>query len=122
MKRFLSIIIAVLIMIPVMPVSTSSAAALRAGDDCIELIKRCEGFSRYKYWDYSQWTIGYGTYCKEDEYPDGITEAEADALLRKVLVDYESILQSFINKNNITLSQCQYDAVSYTHLTLPTIA
>lgn len=116
MKRFLSIIIAVLIMIPVMPVSTSSAAALRAGDDCIELIKRCEGFSRYKYWDYSQWTIGYGTYCKEDEYPDGITEAEADALLRKVLVDYESILQSFINKNNITLSQCQYDAlVCYTY-------
>ena len=40
--------------------------------DCIELIKKCEGFSKYIYWDYSQWTIGYGTGVGADEYPDGI--------------------------------------------------
>ena len=41
------------------------------------------------YWDYQQYSIGYGSYCEKDEYPDGITEKQADHLLRKRLQGFE---------------------------------
>lgn len=66
--------------------------SMKAGQDCIELIKKCEGFSKYKYWDYSQWTIGYGTGVGADEYPDGITEEEAEKLLKTRWVHTRAML------------------------------
>ena len=36
-------------------------------DDAIEILKLEEGFSTYPYWDYAQWTVGYGTRCPDDK-------------------------------------------------------
>ncbi|MBQ7160209.1 MAG: InlB B-repeat-containing protein [Clostridia bacterium] len=84
--------------------------------DGIELIKGLEGFSATKYWDVSQWSIGYGTACGENDYPNGITESEAEALLRSALVKYELYVNKFLSNNNITINQNQYDAlVSFTY-------
>ncbi|MBE6687260.1 MAG: CHAP domain-containing protein [Ruminococcaceae bacterium] len=85
-------------------------------NDGIELIKGLEGFSQYAYWDVSQWSIGYGTGCAENEYPNGITEAQAETLLRSAIVKYELYLNEFLVEYNITLNQNQYDAlVSFTY-------
>ncbi|MBR5515466.1 MAG: SH3 domain-containing protein, partial [Clostridia bacterium] len=85
-------------------------------NDGIELIKGLEGFSQYAYWDVSQWTIGYGTGCGENEYPNGITEAQAETLLRSAIVKYELYVNSFLIDYNITINQNQYDAlVSFTY-------
>jgi len=77
----------------------------------LDLIKGFEGFSKFAYWDYSQWTIGYGTRCEEGEYPDGITEEEAEALLRREVVSYELSVNSFLSYNGILLTQNQFDAL-----------
>lgn len=68
------------------------------------------------YWDYQQYSIGYGSYCEKDEYPDGITEKQADHLLRKRLQGFEKKLDAFLDKNNIRLSTNEYDAlISFTY-------
>lgn len=93
-----------------------SAAASMISENGIALIKEFEGFLQYAQWDYKQWTIGYGTGVDKNAYPNGITEAEADRLLREVVVVYEGYVQNFLNKYNINVTQNQYDAlVSFTY-------
>ena len=93
-----------------------SAVSSRISENGIALIKEFEGFLQYAQWDYKQWTIGYGTGVDKDAYPNGITEQEADMLLREVVVVYEKYVQNFLDKYNISVTQNQYDAlVSFTY-------
>jgi len=78
----------------------------------IELIKEFEGFSATPVSDASQWSIGYGTACDPDAYPDGITEEEADRLLRETLAAHEESLSAYIERNGLTLTQTQFDALA----------
>ncbi len=110
-KKFFCIVITIIMILPCFSVTASAASKLTASQDCIDLIKQTEGFSKYKYWDYSQWTIGYGTACGADEYPDGITEAEAEKLLKKYVANFSNYVNNFASKNNITLKQNQFDAL-----------
>ena len=77
----------------------------------VAFIKAREGFRATAYWDYSQYSIGYGSACTKDEYPNGITEAQADILLREMLQGFEKKLDSFLTENSISLSDNQYDAL-----------
>lgn len=61
----------------------------------IDFIKQKEGFQEKAAWDYAQYSIGYGSACGKDEYPNGITEAQADVLLRQMLQGFEKKLDSF---------------------------
>ena len=89
---------------------------LRTTDAGVEFIKAREGFTAKAYWDYQQYSIGYGSYCEKDEYPDGITEKQADRLLRKRLQGFEAKLDEFLDKNGIRLKEQEYDAlVSFTY-------
>ena len=82
----------------------------------IAFIEELEGYSQYAYWDNSQWSIGYGTGCGENEYPDGISKSEAETLLRSAVVKYEIYLNKFLYEKSISLNQNQYDAlVSFTY-------
>ncbi len=82
----------------------------------LAMLKSLEGYYQYKYWDYTQWSIGYGTRCEENEYPNGITESEASALLVNALKTYEGYVDIFLINNQIEVSQSQYDAlVSFTY-------
>ena len=58
-KKYICFFSALSMIIPCFEVKAQGG--MKASQDCIDLIKEAEGFSRYKYWDYSQWTIGYGT-------------------------------------------------------------
>ena len=88
-----------------------SQIELRTTGQMIALLKSKEGFRATAYWDYSQYSIGYGSACTKDEYPNGITEAQADILLREMLQGFEEKLDKFLQENYITLRDNQYDAL-----------
>ena len=76
------------------PVTVSGQSTIEnemtMSQDGIDMIKKFEGFAKYPYWDYSQYTVGYGTHCPSEDLAryqkDGITEEEAEALLREYIV------------------------------------
>ena len=127
MKRVTSCFMAVVLMVSMMlacAVSVSATEAepiapadtrIQASDACIALLKAEEGFSKNPYWDYSQWTVGYGTCCPEDMLDyyknNGITEEEAETLLRNHLVKVYNDLYTFMDKHGLNLSQNQFDAL-----------
>ena len=83
--------------------------------ECIRVLKLEEGFSKTPYWDYAQWTVGYGTACPADKLEEyqknGIPEEEAEALLRAHLTKYESEVHKLADKTGLVLSQNQFDAL-----------
>ena len=83
--------------------------------DAMAILKLEEGFSVKPYWDYSQWTVGYGTECPADmlEYykANGISQADAEILLREHMAETEAEVDKFTTKYGLTLSSNQYDAV-----------
>ena len=91
------------------------AATLTSSDKFIEMLKAREGFEKYPYKDNSQWSVGYGTKCPDDklEYykEHGITEKEAEQLMREMLNGFESSVLKFANKYKLTLTQNQFDAL-----------
>ena len=95
--------------------AVETAAPMIGSDDAIALLKLEEGFSKKPYWDYAQWTVGYGTACPEDkrEYytQNGISEEEAEALLRQHVSKFEGELHKFMDKTGVALTQNQFDAL-----------
>ncbi len=89
---------------------------MKASDELIALLKYEEGFVKYPVWDYSQWTVGYGTRCPSDmlgEYRSrGITEYEAELLLREHLANTEWLINTkLIEKFSLNMTQGQFDAL-----------
>lgn len=81
-KKTLCLILAACLVLAVPALAADNAPALRTSEAGIAFIKDKEGFAQTAYEDSLGWAIGYGTRCEPGEYPNGITEAEADALLR----------------------------------------
>lgn len=119
MKRILSFLLAVVLILGLftMVVPEASAASVtKTSENCIALIKKFEGFSAKPFYDYNQYSIGYGTSCKYDDYPNGITQEKADELLRAELAVLELKLTEFASRNGLKLSQQQFDAlISFTY-------
>ncbi len=119
LKRFVSTLLAVVILIGAIGLGTvpaSAASSMTVSDACVNLLKEMEGFCEKPYWDYAQWTVGYGTRCPDDmlEYykQHGITREEAEVLLRNFLNAFENdVTDHFINKYGLTLTQQQFDAL-----------
>lgn len=88
---------------------------MRTSKDAINVLKGDEGFSTKPYWDYAQWTVGYGTRCPDDklEYyrENGISQEEAEALLQLYLARFEEEIHKFMNRTGVTLTQQQFDAL-----------
>ena len=59
--------ILLLSLVPALHLQALAASEMKASDECIELLKRMEGFSAKPYWDYSQYSVGYGTACPSEE-------------------------------------------------------
>ncbi len=84
---------------------------LRTSEDCIQFIKLNEGFTKYPMWDYAQYSVGYGTRCEAWEFPNGITEEEADLRLRQMLKSFEGTLEKLEQKRGAQFTQQQFDAL-----------
>lgn len=110
-KKTLCLILAACLVLAV-PALAADSPALRTSEAGIAFIKDKEGFAATAYEDSLGWAIGYGTRCEPGEYPDGITEAEADALLRHHLAETESYIDSAMASLGVTLNQHQYDALA----------
>ena len=99
----------------VSPVQAQAASEWKTSDSAITLLKEMEGFSKYPYYDYLQYSVGYGTRCPNEHYSryctEGISEEEADQLLRAYLEGAEKTINGFLDNNGVTLNQNQFDAL-----------
>lgn len=84
---------------------------MELSDFGLEMIKSFEGFDEYAHWDYSQWTIGYGTSCGENDYPNGITELEATRLMEERMTSFVNAVNNFMKNYEVKLNQNQFDAL-----------
>ena len=117
-KRILCAVLAVMLLLSLAGVDAgrvSAASTMTVSRDGINLLKAFEGFSEYPYWDYSQYTVGYGTRCPDDKLEEysqnGIPEPEAEALLTTYLEAFCKSINSFADQNGLSLSQNQFDAL-----------
>ena len=117
-KRILSIVLTVALLISLVPVAAipaKAASEFTASQEMIEILKTWEGFSAKPYWDYKQWTVGYGTRVpdgKLEEYQaNGIPMEEAEALLQKFLNEMGAEINVFADKFGLTLTQGMFDAL-----------
>ena len=53
---------------------------MRSSENFINVLKEMEGFSATPYWDVNHYSIGYGSTCEENEYPNGITKEQISAV------------------------------------------
>lgn len=93
-----------------------AASSMAASEACVDFIKSVEGFSAKPYFDYAQYTVGYGTKCPDEKYAaymaSGIPKSEAEALLREEIGEIENDLnQKLLDKYNLTVTQHQFDAL-----------
>lgn len=83
--------------------------------ELVEMLKQFEGFVRYPMWDNHQWSVGYGTRCPDDKLEEykanGITDEEAEALLKDYLELFSNEVNTFASTYGLTLSQQQFDAL-----------
>ena len=122
-KRLFVAAIAVVMMLSVFSLfamDASAASEMKASQACIEMIQGSEGFRAIPYWDYSQWTVGFGSECPAEHLErykkEGIPVDEAEALFAQHLARFEKAVNKFIDTHGLTLSQQQFDAlVSFTY-------
>lgn len=112
-KRILCLTMTCIMLVTVFPVFAYAAGAanLSTSDAGLSMIKRFEGFTALPVADGGQYAIGYGHACDPADYPNGITQEEADTLLRETLLRFESSVNQYAGTYGITLKQNQFDAL-----------
>lgn len=110
-KTFIGFLLAFSFMLTMLPIPAHAALHMEASDELIDFIKQHEGFSATAYWDYQHYGIGYGSTCNKDDYPNGITEEEAEALLREEVRRDEEAVNAFAERKGMTPTQAQFDAM-----------
>ena len=117
-KRILSIALTVALLFTLIPLGAVRARAessFVASESMIAMLKNWEGFSDKPYWDYKQWTVGYGTKVPDgnlERYQtEGIPPEEAELLLNQTLANMGKSINSFIDKFGLNLTQNQFDAL-----------
>ncbi len=117
-KRWLCgilVVCMVLTMLPGMPLKTSAVEDMKVTQELVDFVKKLEGFARYPFWDYKQYTVGYGSECPDDKYEEykknGIPEDEAEALLLEDLAAFEKEVNDYAKKHGLTFKQQEFDAL-----------
>lgn len=117
-KRVLSIALTVALLITLIPMAAipvKAASEFVVTQECVDLIKKWEGFSAKPYWDYRQWTIGYGTSVPADKLEEykanGISKEEAEQHLIEHLAKDGEAVNAFIDKHGLTFTQGMFDAI-----------
>ena len=119
-RRVLSFVLALVLAVSVLPVSAFASTQYDVTSAGVELIKDFEGFFKYPYWDNTQYSVGYGTRCSGEDLERyqkyGITEEEADKILREFLQSFEGYVNRFLDKYDLEVTQEQFDALlSFTY-------
>lgn len=118
LKRIISLFLAFIITFTLVisrpsPAFATQTTSFQLSDSGISYLKKEEGFSSKPYWDYTQYTVGYGSKCPTDKLSEyqqnGISKEDAEILLRTYITSLESVVNQFINRNALVLSQNQFD-------------
>ena len=114
-KRITGLLLAIVLVFSLLPVGVRGDDALTISQEGLNLLKKEEGFSRKPYWDYAQWTVGYGTKCPDDKLEEyqanGIPEEEAEELLRNFINRFSGALNQFAAQHSLKFTQNQFDAL-----------
>ena len=111
-RKITALILTLCLLITAVPLAArADYQAMRSSDSLVNFIKTCEGFTKYATWDYGHYSIGYGCSCGAGEYPNGITEAEAEALLRRCMASSEDVVNRFCKSHNMHPTQSQFDCM-----------
>ena len=121
-RRWLCGLLAAVMLVSVLsglPLRTDAAETMTSSQAMIDVLKKMEGLAKRRFWDNSQWTVGYGTRCPSDmmdEYAPGdtgrdITEEEAEKLLRDMLTSFENTVNNFAEKYDLRFTQSEFDAL-----------
>lgn len=113
LKKLLALSLCASLSLTLLSGAALAVETFTASEACIALIKEFEGFRSMPYTDDSgEWYIGYGTECEPGDYPAGVTELEADALLRAHLTERdEGLVNGFLVQYGISVTQEQFDAM-----------
>lgn len=119
MKRVLSVAIAAVLLVGLFcafPVAATATSGMEISKACTDTIKRMEGFYAIPYWDYSQWTVGFGTTCPAEDLEryqkEGIPMDEANALMDAQLKKFADSVNEFLDRTGLTFTQGQFDALT----------
>ncbi|MBR4863214.1 MAG: SH3 domain-containing protein [Oscillospiraceae bacterium] len=114
-KRLICLLLAVVLLMSVALPTVMAEEVLAISQEALDILKLEEGFSKTPYWDYAQWTVGYGTKCPDDKLEEyrqnGISEEDAEQLLRTYIAKFESELHAFMIRTGVWLDQKQFDAL-----------
>jgi len=92
--------------------ASDATASVPVGKNLTEIVKNFEagdGFHSKAYWDYGQWSIGYGTKAKEGEVID---QAEADKRLASELGSHRSRVEAEAAKTGLKFTPAEIDALT----------
>lgn len=92
--------------------AAADTAAVPVGKNLTEIVKNFEaadGFHRAAYWDYGQWSIGYGTKAKEGETID---QEEADRRLASELGSARAEVEAEAKRVGLALRPNELDALT----------
>lgn len=110
-KRIVSLLLVLALSLTLCPNAEAGYTEMTFSDGCVQYIKNGEGFMPNVYSDGTGYYIGYGCACGPNDYPNGITEAEADALLREKMGKFATAINNFLKKYDVGVSQGQFDAL-----------
>lgn len=110
-KRLLCLLLMLTLLLTLCPAAYAAPEDLRFSDSLVAFIKEGEGFRAEPYGGPGGWYIGYGCACNPSDYPYGITEAEAEALLRSKMESFAASVRSFLKKYGVSVTQSQFDAM-----------
>ena len=111
MKRLSASLLITALLLALLPAEALAADTMSTSPEGLAFIQAFEGFEEYAYEDGGRWYIGYGTQCERDEYPRGISQAEAEELMVAHLAEQEERVNVFLAQHQIDLEQYQFDAL-----------
>jgi hypothetical protein len=91
------------------PASAISGSG-KPSEQLIQFVKQNEGFKAKAFWDYKQWTNGYGT--KASSRNEVIDEREADRRLRQKAQEFYDIVVRFDQAHKYGFDNSQRDALT----------
>ena len=122
-KKLICIALVAVLLLAIVPpqkASASNADQLDISDEFLAVLKQFEGFmyNGYPYWDYGQYSIGYGSFCsytQDDTYwyymSNPLTEAQASEKLVNELQYFINKVRDYMRRYDLTLTQGQFDAL-----------
>ncbi len=110
-QKLLSALLAMALLVSLAAPSHAEAQTMAFSDALVTYIKNGEGFRAKPYSDGTGWYIGYGVACGQYDYPNGITESEADALLRQKMQLFADAVNAFLSRYGVAVTQGQFDAM-----------